>query len=192
MAYTYDYPRPLVTADVVLFAAAGRDLQILLIRRRSPPFQGLWALPGGFLEMDEELEQAARRELSEETGITLSGPLREVGLFGKVGRDPRGRTLTLAYLGVYGGAPPQARAGDDAAGATWVAVKQVPALAFDHNDIVAAALKTLHDLAQQPAELRALMGEGASFEEFHALSQAVQGRTLDRANLRRRLRRRGS
>ena len=99
MAYTYRYPRPAVTVDMAILVARGTGHEVLLIQRRDDPFQGLWALPGGFLDMDEELEEAAARELEEETGLT-GIPLQEIGAFGKIGRDPRGRTVSVVYLAV--------------------------------------------------------------------------------------------
>ena len=189
MPFTYDYPRPAVTVDVALFAPAGQMLRVLLIQRRQPPFKGSWAFPGGFLDMDEELSDAARRELREETGLEV-GTLLELGAYGKVGRDPRGRTLSIAYLALYPGNLPQAEAGDDAAAVAWFYCNQLPGLAFDHSDLLTDALKKLKELADQPARLcHELLAPDLSFNEMHAVFEAVLGRSLDRTNFRRRLHR---
>lgn len=137
---TYEYPRPAVTADVALFREASGGLEVLLVRRGAPPFQGAWALPGGFVEADEPLEAAARRELAEETGIDDPGPLVEVGAYGDPGRDPRGWTVTVLYAAGPMPAGTRARAGDDAAAVGWHAASSPPPLAFDHRTLVADAL----------------------------------------------------
>lgn len=135
--YIYDYPRPMLTADVVLADEAGR---VLLVRRGGEPYKGCWALPGGFMEMDEPIERCAQRELEEETGIAVElGALRLIGIYSAPGRDPRGRTVTAAYSAdAPAGAAP--RAGDDAADVLWWPLTQLPPLAFDHADILAAYL----------------------------------------------------
>ena len=146
--YVYEWPRPMVTADVVLFTNLDRtgscdSLQVLLVRRKNEPFKGKWALPGGFIELDEELAVAAERELFEETGLKVDG-LNEVGVFGAVGRDPRGRVITAAYAGTV--EPDKAAgvvAGDDAAEVKWFNVNDLPELAFDHDKIICAAIKTV-------------------------------------------------
>jgi 8-oxo-dGTP diphosphatase len=141
--YCYDDPRPAVTVDLVLFAVSGDELRVLLFRRKHHPFAGSWALPGGFLEMDEPIEEAARRELREETGYEASGPVDFIGAFGDPGRDPRGRTISLAHASVIRGMPPEVAGGDDAAEAAWRIVNKGGPLAFDHDAILAKALEWL-------------------------------------------------
>ena len=138
MPYTYPYPRPAVTVDVVVAVpsdSGGYD--VLLVKRGKEPFKGKWALPGGFLDLEEELEEAAARELAEETGVT-GVALEELGAFGRIGRDPRGRTVSIAYLAVLPGRP-DARAGDDAAEVGWFPLDRPPDTAFDHEAILARA-----------------------------------------------------
>ena len=146
--YTYQYPRPAVTADCVVFGRTPEgDYRLLLIERGNEPFKGLWALPGGFMEMDETLEECALRELEEETGIHVdkkdaqSIRLTEVGSYSKVDRDPRGRTITVAFLMVI--PLTQAEGRDDAARARWFPLNELPPLAFDHKEIVSRALLLL-------------------------------------------------
>lgn len=144
MPYTSDYPIFAVTADVVLFAGGAADLRVLLIRRGRPPYQGLLALPGGFVDIDEDLPAAALRELEEETGVR-DVEVRQLGAYGAPGRDPRGRTVGVAFWGQLDHDQP-VRAGDDAASADWFAVRELldvddPAerLAFDHAQILTDA-----------------------------------------------------
>ena len=138
--YCYQYPRPAVTADVVVLSGEEQEyLKILLIQRRNPPFQNMWALPGGFADMDEDIDVTAARELEEETGVRKVD-LKQIGAFGKVGRDPRHRTVTVAFLTCLEN-PVAVKGGDDAAEAAWFPANQLPPLAFDHADIIARGLE---------------------------------------------------
>ena len=136
MSYTYKYPRPALTADCVVIAQATRE--VLLIQRGIEPFKGCWAFPGGFMNMDETTEQCAVRELEEETGLRVSS-LRQVGTYSKVDRDPRGRTITVAYLALID-APVSVKGQDDAAQAQWFPLSALPPLAFDHAEIMQDAI----------------------------------------------------
>lgn len=138
--FCYDYPRPAVTVDIVVFS--GDALDVLLIQRKYPPFEGSWALPGGFIEMEESLETSARRELEEETGVT-DVALTEVGVFGAPSRDPRGRVITIAYATIVEKSTLNVKAGSDASEAVWFAHTDLPKLAFDHNEIIRKALETV-------------------------------------------------
>ncbi len=142
MSYCYDFPRPAVAADTLLLRQGTGGLEILLIQRGRPPFAGRWALPGGFVEEEETLLEAARRELYEETGIE-DVPLRQFAAYGDPGRDPRGWTVSIVFWGWLGEQTRHAQAGDDAASARWWPVDALPPLAFDHADIIDAALQTL-------------------------------------------------
>ena len=139
----YEYPRPALTTDVALFAGAADDPLILLVRRAYPPFTGMWALPGGFVDQGEYVEAAARRELAEETGIEYADPLIQVGGYGDPGRDPRGWTVTILWAAYVGDEPLGVTAGDDAAATTWLRVSELGELAFDHRQLVADALEEL-------------------------------------------------
>lgn len=135
--YTYDYPRPSVTVDVVLVTQEPEP-RVLLIRRKHAPFAGAWAIPGGFVEMDETLEESARRELREETGLEV-GPLEQLHTFGDPGRDPRGRTISIVYLGRVDADRLRPRADDDAAEVGWHPLREPPPMAFDHDRILECA-----------------------------------------------------
>lgn len=137
--YTYDYPRPAVTVDVVIVTREQQP-RVLLIRRKHDPFAGRWAIPGGFVDMEEDLEDAARRELREETGVK-AGAIEQLHTFGAPQRDPRGRTITVAYLAVVDPAKVKPQAADDASDVAWHVLARPPKLAFDHAEILALARK---------------------------------------------------
>ena len=141
--FVYEYPRPAVTVDVVIVTREEKP-RVLLIRRKHDPYEGCWALPGGFVDMDEALDAAARRELLEETGVKATD-LAQIGTFGDPGRDPRGRTITVAYLAQVDHDAVQPRAADDAAEVGWFSLQRPPTLAFDHKDILAVARKILKE-----------------------------------------------
>jgi len=139
MPFTYDYPRPMVTVDALVFRRPESGAEVLLIQRKEDPFAGQWALPGGFVDMDETLEAAVARELAEETGLKGIA-LEQFHTFGDPGRDPRGRSITVVYRGRVYGEGPELCAADDAAAAAWFPVDQLPTMAFDHGAIVAQGL----------------------------------------------------
>ncbi len=138
MAYTYQYPRPAVTADCVVMTRTAEP-QVLLIQRGFEPYKGCWAFPGGFMNMDETTEQCAIRELEEETGLQVT-ELHQIGAYSKVDRDPRGRTITVAYL-IFVDKPLPVTGQDDAAKAQWFPLDALPPLAFDHEDIMRDAIR---------------------------------------------------
>ena len=138
MSYTYKYPRPAVTADSVVITNEAEP-KVLLIERGADPYKGCWAFPGGFLNMDETTEQCAVRELEEETGMKIQG-LQQIGAYSKVDRDPRGRTITVAYLAIID-SPCEVIGQDDAAKAQWFPLDALPKLAFDHDEIISDAIK---------------------------------------------------
>jgi 8-oxo-dGTP diphosphatase len=144
--YVYDWPRPMVTVDAVVFTKTDDKTKVLLINRGKEPFKGKWALPGGFIDMDEELEDAVVRELEEETGLT-GVRLEQMRTFGTVGRDPRGRQITIVFMGIVTEEQTKIKAGDDAAQAQWFDIEKLPDdMAFDHNEVVRFAIKKLTKL----------------------------------------------
>ena len=145
MAYTYEYPRPAVTADCIVITKEAEP-KVLLIERGGEPFKGCWALPGGFMNMDETTEQCAFRELEEETGLKI-GEVHQIGAYSRVDRDPRGRTITVAYLAVVD-APIAVIGQDDAAKAQWFPLSALPELAFDHEEIVRDAVRKYKEVVK--------------------------------------------
>ena len=137
MEYTYKYPRPAVTADCVVITNEPQP-KVLLIQRGAEPFKGAWAFPGGFMNMDETTEQCAIRELEEETGLKVA-KVHQIGAYSKVDRDPRGRTITVAYLAIIDSTE-NVIGQDDAAKAEWFPITELPHLAFDHYDIMKDAI----------------------------------------------------
>ena len=141
--YCYDYPRPALTVDIVLLHRVANGIEVLLIKRARDPFNGHWAFPGGFVDMDESLEDAAARELAEETGLR-GIRLEQIGAFGDPGRDPRGHTVSVVFAGAL-----KERAlvtgADDASEAAWHSAFEPPTLAFDHNRILATTLERLRN-----------------------------------------------
>jgi len=135
MKYTYEYPRPAATADIVLLSSIDGKQYVLLIERKFPPLEGMWALPGGFMNMDETLEETAIRELNEETGIT-DVHLEQFHTFSKVNRDPRHRTITTVFIGTIDLNTAKAVAGDDASKVKWFRIDELPPLAFDHSVVL--------------------------------------------------------
>ncbi len=139
--YTYGFPRPALSVDIVFLSGPADDRRLLLVRRGREPYRDMWALPGGFVDEGERLEDAARRELAEETGALFDGPLTQAGTFGDPGRDPRGWTVSVVFAADLGeGEPPEVVGGDDAAEAAWHRLDTLPSLAFDHDDTVAAVM----------------------------------------------------
>src|SRR6056297_2725363 len=135
MIYTYAYPRPAVTVDIIVLKKKENNIQILLIERKNEPFKNMWALPGGFVDKDEDIETAAYRELKEETSIEDIN-LSQLHTFGKPGRDPRGHTISVVHTGFLKNNNQKIQAGDDAKNLQWFSVDQLPELAFDHQEII--------------------------------------------------------
>lgn len=181
-----DYPRPSVTVDVIIFTLRDGDLQVLLIKRKHPPFEGMWAIPGGFVGIDESLQEAALRELEEETGVR-DVYLEQLYTFGDPDRDPRGHVITVAYFALVPAHAVRPRAGDDAAVARWWSVYDLPPLAFDHADILAYALQRLRYKLEYTAVGFELLPETFTLSELQAAYEVVLGETLDKRNFRRRI-----
>lgn len=146
MSYTYEYPRPAVTADCVVVTKEAEP-KVLLIQRGNEPYKGCWAFPGGFMNMDETTEQCAIRELEEETGLKID-EVKQIGAYSRVDRDPRRRTITVAYL-AFVDSPVEVKGQDDAAKAEWFALSNLPVLAFDHEEIMEEAKRIIKDKTGQ-------------------------------------------
>jgi 8-oxo-dGTP diphosphatase len=188
MPHTYDYPRPAVTVDCVVFGLDldAQDLKILLIQRRGQPFAGMWALPGGFVEMDETLEQSAKRELQEETGISRLY-LEQLYTFGDPGRDPRERVVTVAYYALVKLTDHAIKADTDATDVGWFAVSDLPRLAFDHAKIVSVALNRLKGKVRyQPIGFELLPAK-FTLSQLQRLYEVVLERELDKRNFRKKI-----
>lgn len=184
--FTYEYPRPALTVDCVVFGLDGEELRVLLIERGLEPHLGQWALPGGFVRMEETLEEAARRELREETGITRLY-LEQLYTFGAVERDPRGRVVSVAYYGLVKLSDHSVKAATDAANAAWHSADAPPALAFDHAEILRVARERLRGkLSYQPIGFE-LLPEKFKLSQLRSLYEVILGRPLDKRNFRKKL-----
>lgn len=192
--HTYDYARPAVTVDIALFTVAGTlqnlRLRVLLIERGESPFAGAWALPGGFVRENEDLDVAAHRELQEEAGVA-EAVLEQVAAIGTPGRDPRGHTITILHVGLIAGDRHVLTATGDAAAVQWFDVagpEPLPALAFDHAELLERALTHMRRLlSEQPALCYHLLPERFTLSELQALTEAILGREMDRRNFRRKI-----
>jgi 8-oxo-dGTP diphosphatase len=140
--YCYDYPRPAVTTDCVVFSYSGEMVKVLLIKRGNDPFKDMWALPGGFMQMDESADECAKRELLEETGIKIV-ELEQLHTFTDIDRDPRERTISITYTALVHAHDYNPIASDDAVKADWFSTNELPPLAFDHQQILKLAIDKL-------------------------------------------------
>lgn len=187
MAYTYEFPHPAVTVDIVVLTVADHELKVLLIRRGSPPFEGKWALPGGFVEPDESLKRAAWRELKEETGVN-AGFLEQLGAFGHPDRDPRERVITVAYYALIPNERLKIAASSDAAEASLFPMSDLPALAFDHAKILRRARERLKDRFDESAVATQLLPESFTLSELQRACEIMLGRSIDKRNFRKKIR----
>lgn len=184
MLYTYKYPHPSVTTDCVILTFHEERLKILLIRRGLQPFKGCWALPGGFLRMDESAEEGALRELREETGITGCN-IRQFHTFSAPGRDPRERVISIAFYALMKWQ--KATGADDAEFADWLPVDALPPLAFDHREIIDMALETIRrDIFFEPVGFD-LLNDVFSMPELQKVYEAVLGKEFDRRNFAKKM-----
>ncbi len=185
---TYKYPRPSVTVDVVVFGYdGGPDLKLLLVQRGGEPFKGQWALPGGFVEMEEDLETSALRELEEETGVKDLF-VEQLYTYGAPDRDPRGRVISVAYFALVNLTDHPAQAASDATEADWFALHQLPELAFDHAAIIKRATARLRaKVRYEPIGFELLPAE-FTLAELQALYQTVLGvPAFNKRNFRTRI-----
>src|SRR6266852_3125501 len=188
-AHHYDarkYDRPSVTVDVVMMSLRQRDLQVLLVKRRSWPYEGMWAIPGGFVNMDESLETAAKRELQEETGVQ-DVYLEQLYTFGDPGRDPRTRVITVVYFALLDSERLQVRAASDAGDVGWFSVYSLPPLAFDHEKILQYALNRLRGKLEYTTIAFSLLPEQFTLRELQRVYEIILHRKLDKRNFRKKI-----
>jgi 8-oxo-dGTP diphosphatase len=174
-----------VTVDIVIFTIQSGVLKALLVKRGIPPFAGQYAIPGGFVHEDEDLEQAALRELAEETGVSQVY-LEQLYSFGETGRDPRGRVITVAYFALISADRPL-KAGTDASEASWWTVDKLPPLAFDHAKILEYALERLRNKLEYTTVGFQLLPQKFTLTELQEVYEAILGRKLDKRNFRRKM-----
>ncbi|MBI5389858.1 NUDIX hydrolase [Candidatus Woesearchaeota archaeon] len=172
-----------VAVDAVVFTIQQDQLKLLLIQRKNPPFQGMYALPGGFIHPAEALEAAAHRELSEETGVKDIF-LTQLGAYGAVKRDPRGRIISIAYLALIKG-DQRLKPATDASAAQWLSIHQLPTLAFDHAAIIADALKRLHYEIQMTTLASQILPSKFTLTQLQHLYELILGRNMDKRNFRK-------
>lgn len=186
MTHTYEYARPALTVDIVVFALDEEDLQVMLIQRDLKPFKGQWALPGGFVRVEETLEDAARRELQEETGLR-NIYLEQLYTFGDLKRDPRERVVTVAYYALVNTEGHDVQASTDASNAAWFSVHDLPDLAFDHVSILETAHQRLQGKVRyQPIGFE-LLPEKFTLRQLQHLYEVILDRKLDKRNFRKKV-----
>jgi 8-oxo-dGTP diphosphatase len=186
MPYTYDYPHPAVTVDVAVFTIRGGRLAVVLVRRADWPHAGKWAIPGGFVGIDESLKRAAWRELREETGLR-AGYLEQLGAFGRPDRDPRERVITVVYISFAPVDRLELEAGSDAVEARLFYVDELPELAFDHDRILGHAVERLRERLDVAGVARRLMPASFTLTELQRACEAVSGTRIDKRNFRKKL-----
>ena len=186
MSYSYPYPHPAVTTDVAIFTIRNDELKVLLIKRALPPHKNEWALPGGFVNLEESLEEGARRELQEETGV--SGVyLEQLYTFGRPDRDPRERVITVAYYALIPSDKIELRAASDAEGVSWFGMKELPNLAFDHEDILAMAHQRLVAKLDYSTIAFQFMPGVFTLSELQKVYELISREPVDKRNFRKRI-----
>lgn len=186
MAYEYEYPHPAVTVDVVIFTVRNDELKVLLIKRALEPFIGSWALPGGFVDLEEGLVDAAKRELQEETGVAAAY-LEQLYTFGDPNRDPRERVISVAYYALMPSDALEIRAASDAEGVGWFSIDDLPGLAFDHREILDTALERLSAKLEYSTIAFQLMPEEFTMPELRHLYELVGRDEIDPRNFAKRI-----
>ena len=182
--YNYEYPHPAVTTDIVIFSIRDEALKLLLIKRAGKPYKGKWALPGGFVRMDEDLDSAALRELEEETGV-CEVYLEQLYSFGAVKRDPRERVITVAYYALIASDQVTLRAATDAEAVGWFGLDELPPLAFDHTQIVEMAQERLIAKLDYSTIAFQFMSATFTLSELQAVYEIILGEAIDKRNFRK-------
>lgn len=182
--YSYEYPHPAVTVDIVVFTIRDEQLKLLLIRRACPPYRGKWALPGGFVAIDEDLDEAASRELHEETGIS-SVFLEQLYTFGNPKRDPRERVITVAYYALVPSDKMRLQAATDAEAADWFGITELPDLAFDHAEIVSMAQQRLVARPGYSTLAFQFLPETFTLHELQNVYEIICRQSVDKRNFRK-------
>ncbi len=186
MPHSYEYPRAALTVDCVVFGMDDEDLKVMLIQRGLPPFEGEWALPGGFVRVEETVDEAARRELEEETGLN-DVFLEQLYTFGAIGRDPRERVVSVAYYALVKLGDHRVQAATDARQAAWFPAHDVPSLAFDHAEILVEALARLRGkLSYRPIGFE-LLPKKFALSQLQHVYEVVLERELDKRNFRKKV-----
>lgn len=184
--HQYEYPHPAVTTDIVVFTIRHDALKVLLIKRAADPYLGSWALPGGFVGIDEDLDAAAERELSEETGVA-DVYLEQLYTFGKPDRDPRERVITVAYYALIPSDRIQIRAATDAEAVGWFALDELPGLAFDHEEIFSMALERLRAKLEYSTIAFQFMAHEFTLTELQSVYELIIGEPIDKRNFRKKI-----
>ncbi|MEK6933916.1 MAG: NUDIX domain-containing protein [Nanoarchaeota archaeon] len=180
------YPRPSVTVDIVIFTLRDRELKVLLVKRDVEPFKGKWAIPGGFVRIDESLENATKRELAEETGVK-DVYLEQLYTFGYPKRDPRGRVITVSYIALVNSENIKLEATTDVSDAQWFLVKSLPLLAFDHKKILEYALKRLRWKFEYTTVAFSLLPEKFTMSQIQNIYEIVFDRKFDKRNFAKKI-----
>jgi 8-oxo-dGTP diphosphatase len=184
MKYCYQYPHPAVTTDVVIFTIRDQQLKVLLVKRKGAPFKGKWALPGGFVGIDEDLEHSAKRELEEETGVRAVY-LEQLYTFGAPRRDPRERIITVAYFALIPSQKLELKAATDAEAVDWFTLGELPKLAFDHQDILDMAHQRLVAKLDYSTIAFQFMAKEFTLSELQAVYEIILQQALDKRNFRK-------
>jgi 8-oxo-dGTP diphosphatase len=184
LPYCYKYPHPAVAVDIAIFTLREARLNVLVVERGVNPFAGMWALPGGFVRMEEDLPTAALRELREETGLTQAY-IEQVGAFGRPDRDPRERVISVAFVAIIPSDQVSLVAGSDARGVRWCPVDELPDLAFDHAEVVAAARARIVEKVKRTTIAVQFLPAEFTLTELQSVFEAIRGEAVDKRNFRK-------
>jgi 8-oxo-dGTP diphosphatase len=181
-----DYPKPSVTTDIVIFTIQDDDLKLLLVKRGLEPFKGKWAIPGGFVRLNESLQEAAKRELEEETGVK-DVYLEQLYTFGDLKRDPRGRVITVSYMALVNSDKIKLISATDVSDTQWFSMKKLPELAFDHKKILEYALKRLRWKFEYTTVAFSMLPEKFTISQIQKIYEIVFNKEFDKRNFAKKL-----